>query len=82
MKEAIIELITDNTGVSTEQAKAIANEILKLQKKVYVVLSRDRDYIYCTTDEVKAKKAKKEQERKEEFAGGRPNVYIRTTNLN
>ena len=30
MEKEIIELIVDNTGVSTEQAKIVTNEIIKL----------------------------------------------------
>lgn len=46
--------------------------------KIFVVLSRDcSDFIQCTTDEKEAEKIKKEQEREEELAGGRPSVYIR-----
>jgi hypothetical protein len=82
-KDAIVELITDNTGVSTEQAKIIANAILKLQKNVYVVLSRDSsDFIYTTTDKAKAEKVRSQRELDEERAGGRPSVYIKTTILN
>ena len=83
MKQAIIDLIADNTGVSTEQARIIANEILKLQKTIHVVLSRDRsDFIYISSSITKAQNARKEQEAKEELAGGRPSVYIKTTILN
>lgn len=50
--------------------------------EIYVVLSRDRgDFVYCTTDKEKAKKARDKQEEKEEMAGGRPSVYIVPTTL-
>jgi hypothetical protein len=49
--------------------------------EIFVVLSRDTDFIYCTADKVKAEVAKKEQETHEEMMGGRPSVYIKTTEL-
>ena len=48
---------------------------------IFVVLSRDTDFIYCTADKSKADKAKKEQETYEEMMGGRPSVYIKITSL-
>lgn len=50
--------------------------------EVYIVLSRDNgDFIYCTTDKVKAYNKMKEQTLNEEMQGGRPSVYILTTDL-
>lgn len=49
--------------------------------EIYVVMSRDTDFLFCTADKVKAEKAKKEQEIHEEMMGGRPSVYIKTTTL-
>lgn len=49
--------------------------------KIFVVLSRDTDFIYCTTDSDLAIKAMEDQQSKEENSGGRPSVYIKTTTL-
>lgn len=50
--------------------------------KTYVVMSRDRgDFVFVSTDKGKAEKAKNAQIEKEEFAGGRPSVYILETTL-
>jgi len=49
--------------------------------KIYVVLSRDTDFIFCTTDEQEAENIKANQIIDEEMMGGRPSVYIRTTKL-
>jgi hypothetical protein len=48
---------------------------------IYVVLSRDTDYIYCTTDAEKAEKERLNRIVEEEMQGGRPSVYIRRTTL-
>ena len=50
--------------------------------EIFVVLSRDTDFIYCTTDKQKAEGVRKHQEIEEEMSGGRPSVYILTTTLN
>lgn len=49
--------------------------------KVFVVLSRDTDFIYCTTDSDVAIKVMEEQQEVEEKGGGRPSIYIKTTTL-
>ena len=49
---------------------------------IYVVLSRDTNFLFCTTDKAKAEEAQKKQINEEEFAGGRPSVYIQETILN
>ncbi len=49
---------------------------------IYVVLSRDTSFIYCTTDLKKAEVAKEKQIIDEEMGGGRPSVYIKETVLN
>jgi hypothetical protein len=70
-----------NDAILWDMVKDKAKEVSKVE--LYIVVSRDRsDFIFCTTDKVKAENARKEQERDEEFAGGRPSVYIKTTNLN
>lgn len=48
---------------------------------VYVVLSRDTNFVYCTTDKEKAESMKDYQTRAEELSGGRPSVYIKETKL-
>jgi hypothetical protein len=48
---------------------------------IYVVLSRDTDYIYCTTDVEKAESERLNRIGEEEMQGGRPSVYIRRTKL-
>ncbi len=50
-------------------------------KTVYVVLSRDTDFIIVTTSRELAENAKIEQIKDEEMAGGRPSVYIKTALL-
>lgn len=50
--------------------------------EIFVVLSRDTNFIYCTTDKVKAETVRKQQSLDEEMSGGRPSVYILTTTLN
>lgn len=52
------------------------------KEKIYIVLSRDTDFIYCTTDPKKAEDAKENQIKDEEMGGGRPSVYIKETILN
>ena len=49
--------------------------------RIFVVLSRDTDFIYCTTDSDLAIKTMEDQQSKEEMDGGRPSVYIKTTTL-
>lgn len=44
---------------------------------VFVVLSRDTDFIYATGDEQEARDKVVEQTEYEEFAGGRPSVYYK-----
>ena len=46
MKEEIVELIVDNTGVSTQQAKIIAKEILKLQRKDLIKFAEKHTFEY------------------------------------
>lgn len=41
MKQKIVELIVDNTGVSTEQAKIIAKEIYKLHIQSQIDLLKE-----------------------------------------
>lgn len=48
---------------------------------LYVVLSRDTDFIFCTFDEEKARLAREKQIFEEEMAGGRPSVYIKVTTI-
>jgi len=48
---------------------------------IYVVLSRDTSFVYCTTDIQKAESAKEERIIDEEMRGGRPSVYIKETIL-
>ena len=49
---------------------------------IYVVLSRDTNFLFCTTDENKALTAQKEQILNEQMGGGQPSVYIQKTILN
>ena len=53
-----------------------ANEI-----KLYVVLSRDTDFLFVTKDEESAKLVKSKREIYEERCGGKPEVYIKETIL-
>lgn len=52
-----------------------------MEEILYIVLSRDTDFIYCTFNEQKANLAKKEQIEREEMSGGRPSVYIKETTI-
>jgi hypothetical protein len=52
-----------------------------MKEILYVVLSRDTDFIYCTFDKQKANLAKKEQIEEEEMSGGRPSVHIKETTI-
>jgi hypothetical protein len=49
--------------------------------EVFVVLSRDSDYVYVTADYSKAEQERLKQIENEEMQGGRPSVYIRKTTL-
>jgi hypothetical protein len=49
--------------------------------KIFVVLSRNTDFIYCTTDSDLAIQIMEYQQSKEEIGEGRPSVYIKTTTL-
>lgn len=50
--------------------------------EIFIVLSRDTaDFIFATTDYDLACSKRREQEIHEEFAGGRPSVYIKPTKL-
>jgi hypothetical protein len=49
--------------------------------KIFVVLSKNTDFIYCTTDSDLAIQAMEEQQLKEETSGGLPSVYIKSTTL-
>jgi hypothetical protein len=49
--------------------------------ELYVVLSRDSDFVFVTDDKIKAEYARLEQIQDEEMQGGRPSVYIRKTTL-
>lgn len=50
--------------------------------KIYIVLSRDvSSFVFCTTDEEKAKIIKDDQNLAEEMAGGNPSIYILETTL-
>ena len=46
MKEEIIELLVDNTGVSTEQAKVITKEIYKLRRKDLIKFAEKHTFEY------------------------------------
>lgn len=48
----------------------------------YVVLSRDDSrFVFVTQNKESAETARKNQEREEELAGGKPSVYIKETKL-
>lgn len=50
--------------------------------RIYTVLSRDNgSFIYTTTVQELAQKAKEKQEIDEEMGGGRPSVYILESTL-
>lgn len=49
--------------------------------KIYIIMSRDHGFIAATEDEATAKVVEENQIRDEEFAGGRPSVWIQETEL-
>lgn len=49
--------------------------------ELFIVLSRDSDFVYATADYSKAEQARLEQIENEEMRGGHPSVYIRKTTL-
>lgn len=93
MNKALIKILQSYIGATpkdkgctnwSEMQEKMADDINKIFKRkedIYVVISRDNGLILCTEDKEKAESTKSQQVRNEEFAGGRPSVWIQETKI-